>query len=125
MIERFDPKARYASQLHGEVVREAAASDDVPEAAWAEEPAEEEAPVDGGGVIEGPGKKPLPKGARRAAWLVSMVVMGAVLGFVIVGVLRFVNDPVEAATTRRGVVKPPTFKTRSQYCSRARRSNSS
>jgi hypothetical protein len=87
-------QVRYAAQLHGvtpqEVVAEVAG----------EEPAEGLEPA---AVPAGVSKRR----GRRISLLAAMVSVGVMVGLVIVGVMKFVNDPVEAAATAKGLVKPP------------------
>jgi hypothetical protein len=91
MIERFDPRApQYAQHLHG---APAVGSGGLA-------PAGLDAPV-----LDGGEKKPRRKGSR-SAWIVSMVAMGAVVGLVIIGFLRFVNDPVEAGANAKPSLRP-------------------
>ncbi|MDB5178117.1 MAG: hypothetical protein JWN01_60 [Patescibacteria group bacterium] len=57
---------------------------------------------------------PRPRKAHWAAWTSSMVAVGAVLGLVIIGGLKFVSDPVEAngksLSHEQASVAPTPFK---------------
>lgn len=83
-------QVKHAAELHGVPVRqmvEVLLDDDVGDA---EAVLTEEAGPEAGAP------KPKSRKLHWTAWTASMVAMGAVVGLVIVGLLKFVNDPVEA-----------------------------
>lgn len=132
MIERYDPRAeaqqmaryyaRYADQFHGSApaaLDEALAGGSSLEAELTDggelmEPAEVEMAAEASGEAD---QSRRSRKAHWAAWTAAMVTMGVVLGLVIVGILKFVNDPAEAVTkslakeqasTSPTPYKPPT-----------------
>ena len=93
MIRR-DPslEPRYASQVHGAGAREAAGR--------GLESTEVMAP--GADTLGAPAVNPAassrrPRAGHRAAWVLSLAVMGIIVGVVVVGAMKFLNGPVVAA----------------------------
>ena len=90
MIERDSRlEAKHASTLHGAgaAVEPGEAPDLVTPAAEVE------------GNLDSPEAAPAKRPGHRFAWLAALVVMGALVGLVIVGFMKFVNGPVTATAT--------------------------